>query len=138
MKVEITTTKEYDAKYLYAFCGVRYWEDAEVDGIEDKDGTLIPCRDGKEWCPIIDIDNGLIINWEVGKTAKLHYKVCDDGTYRITDNLHVPIKEIDGYVPDIMCPDGEGFGDYVIMEIDKDGYIQRWKPDLHEFEENER
>ena len=47
------------------------------------------------------------------------------------------IASIDGYVPSIMCPEGEGYGDYVIMEIDGDGRIANWKVDLSEFEKSE-
>ena len=44
------------------------------------------------------------------------------------------MKSIDGYVPGIMCPEGDGFGDYVIMEIASDGTIAKWQVDLSEWE----
>ena len=44
------------------------------------------------------------------------------------------VKSIDGYVPGIMCPEGDGFGDYVIMEIASDGTIAKWQVDLSEWE----
>lgn len=64
MKVEIKTTKET----LLVDAGVRYWEDASVNGIEDEKG-LIPCRDGERWKPIIDIESGVITNWTKGVVA---------------------------------------------------------------------
>ena len=101
--------------------------------MEDTDGSLIPCREGEYWEPLIEIETGKITNWEQGVTANIHYKVCDDGTYRLLDESANTIKSIDGYVPKIMCPNGNGFGDYIIMDVDKDGFIQNWVIDLKEF-----
>jgi hypothetical protein len=33
-----------------------------------------------------------------------------------------------------MCPKGEGYGDYVIMNIDSDGKIEKWQVNFSEFE----
>ena len=44
------------------------------------------------------------------------------------------MKEIDGYVPSMMCPEGDGYGDYVIMKVAEDGTIANWRVDLSEFE----
>jgi hypothetical protein len=41
----------------------------------------------------------------------------------------------DGYVPKIMCPTENGYSDYVIMDIDRDGKIANWKADLSDFQE---
>lgn len=131
--MKVTTTVEKEVTHLNAFCGVRYWEDAEVNGIEDEDGDLIPCRDGDNWCPIIDLESGCIVNWDKGIKASLHYKVCDEGIYQLTNVDGEVIKEIEGYVPDIMCPKDEGYGDYVIMDIDENGFIQDFKPTLKGF-----
>ena len=46
MKIILKIEKEFDVKYLKAKVGVRYWEDSRVDGVEDEDGDLIPCREG--------------------------------------------------------------------------------------------
>jgi len=103
---------------------VRYWEDGYIskDGInfyEDKNGEM-PCRNGDVWEPIIDVRTGQILNWEIGVQARLHYKVCDEGIYTFGE------KVWDGYVPDFMCPEGGGFGDYIIMNIDENGFIKKW------------
>jgi len=133
MKITLKVKKEYDIKYLSVEAGVRYWEDATVNGIEDTDGSLIPCREGEYWEPLIEIETGKITNWEQGITADIHYKVCDDGTYRLLDESANTIKSIDGYVPKIMCPNGNGFGDYIIMNVDESGFIKNWNPDLSDF-----
>ena len=118
-----------DPIYLKARCGVRYWEDATVNDVEDVDGSLIPCRDGASWCPTIEIATGRIVDWPAGTVASVHYKVCDDGDYWLTDaNGETVSSRRDDYVPDAMCPAEPGYGDYVIMEIGPDGVIAKWNP----------
>jgi hypothetical protein len=135
MKVKLKIEKEFDVKYLLAEVGARYWEDAKVNDIEDSEGTEIPCRDGEYWMPLIELETGIIVNWEKGKTASIHYKCCDDGLYRLLDENRNEIMAIEGYVPSIMCPKKDGYGDYVIMDIDVDGKIDGWVADLSDFTE---
>lgn len=40
------------------------------------------------------------------------------------------IKSYDGYVPEVMCPKDNGYGDYIIMDIDENGFIQGWNKEL--------
>jgi len=133
-EIEILRKERVQVRYLAARCGVRYWEDATVNGVEDSNGSLIPCRDGDDWAPLIDIDAGRIIDWPAGTVADLHYKVCDDGTYQLRDEDNIGVRRISGYVPSIMCPEGDGYGDYVKMKIDGEGRIANWKAnDLQAF-----
>jgi len=129
MKKEITVKKEVDIKILEVHAGVRYWEDSSVNGVEDERGDLIPCRFGEVWKPIIEIETGRIINWELGKKANIHYKVCDDGTYILKDNEDNIVISKQGYVPHIMCPEENGYGDYIIMNINEKGIIEDWNTD---------
>lgn len=135
MKAEILIKKEVEVITLAVKAGVRYWEDSEVDGVEDTEGTLIPCRDGDYWCPIIDIESGVILNWESGKTANVHYKVCDDGTYHLEDEERNILLTKEYYVPKILDLDGESYGDYIIMKVDEKGKISNWnnQPDISDF-----
>jgi len=134
MKVTIKVEKEVEITTLKVKAGVRYYEDATVDGVEDSKGDLIPCKQGELWCPIIDIDNGVIINWKQGVKAKVHYKVCDAGNYYLLDkDNNIVLSLEDGYVPRIMCPEKGGFGDYIIMNIDEHGKIANWNPDIKDF-----
>lgn len=139
MKVTVKKEVEMEAKTLHVKAGVRYWEDSTVNGVEDVAGDLIPCRieDQEEWFPVIDIDTGVITNWEQGKTAEIHYKVCDDGLYIVYDQNEKEITRKDGYVPDTMCPEGEGYGDYIIMKVDENGLIENWKFDITDFIEED-
>jgi hypothetical protein len=137
MKIELTVKREFEAKYLLAEVGARYWEDSSVDEVEDTDGDLIPCRVIDYWKPLILLETGQIVNWKKGVTASIHYKSCDDNTFKLLDEDHVIIKEIDGYVIKMMCPKRNGYGDYVIMEIDEDGFIQDFEVDFNEFNDSE-
>ena len=134
MKTIIKIKQEVEIKTLVVEAGVRYWEDGEVNGIEDTEGNLIPCRQGDCWCPHIDIDSGIITNWTKGTKANVHYKVCDSGNYFLNDENGAQILSIeDDYVPSILCPKEKGYGDYIIMGIDENGQIQGWKSDISDF-----
>lgn len=134
MKAIIKVEKEVVIKTLQVEADVRYWEDATVNGVEDSDGTLIPCRKDKSWCPIIDIDSGKILNWKQGAEADIHYKVCDAGSYFLKDENGETLLSIENdYVPSILCPDDSGYGDYIIMKVQKDGQISNWNPTLDGF-----
>lgn len=134
MKVTIKVEKEVDVKTLHVSAGVRYWKDASVCGVDDDEGDLIPCREGDLWKPIIDIESGVILNWNRGKSADIYYKVCDNGRYFLRDDSGETVLSIvDDYVPDILCPGGRGYGDYIIMHVNENGQIKNWKPDLSDF-----
>lgn len=136
MKITLQVEKEFEIKTMLVKAGARYWEDSEINGIPDENGDLIPCRDGDYWCPNIDIETGKILNWEQGKSANIHYKVCDDGEYTIIDEQGYIIKSSGhgAYVPDMLCPKERGYGDYIIMDIDENGMISNWKFDKSFFE----
>lgn len=128
MKITLKIEKEYEVKTLSVSAGVRYWEDATINGEEDTDGSSIPCRQGGCWTPEIDIDTGVITNWTKGIKAEIHYKICDSGCYYLRDAEGYVIASIeDEYVPKIMCPKSEGYGDYIIMDVDETGKIADWK-----------
>lgn len=127
MKINVTVKTEVEVFTLRVNTQVRYWEDSSVNGVEDTEGNLIPCREGESWCPLIDIKTGKITNWEDGKSASVHYKVCDAGQYEVLDERGKIICSIDGYVPKTMCPAENGDGDYIIMEVDEKGIIANWK-----------
>ena len=130
MKITLKIEKEFDANFLQVEAGVRYWEDATVNGIEDEEDDLIPCRVGNDWWPTIELETGKIINWEIGKKADIHYKVCDDGRYILQDENRDHIKTIDGYVISDLTTDS----DYIIFKVDENGIIENWRPTLDDFE----
>ena len=125
---------------------VRYFEDGEVNGANDityeaqEQGVkpLVPCVERNEgenlkacdmwsWCLDIDPETGVILNWPKGNTAHVHYKVCDRCHIDyIVNGKKVCDNEKNGYVPNFLCPTDEGFGDYMIMDIDSEGKIAGW------------
>lgn len=133
MKVTITVQKEVEVSTLHVKAGARYWEDTEVNGITDEDGKMIPCREADYWCPIIEVDTGKILNWEQGKTANVHYKCCDNNYYTLHNELGEEIITDEGYVASCLCPKENGFGDYIIMDINENGMIQDWEFDITNF-----
>lgn len=128
MNIELPSHIRVSAEYLKVSAGVRYWEDAKVNGVEDADGTLIPIRNGDAWEPVIDIASGLVLDWPAGTTADIHYKVCDAGIYQLLNYERQVVAEYAGYVPDCLSPQESGFGDYIILKIGPDGAIEGWKP----------
>ena len=68
--MEITVMKPTTVKVekIKARCGVRYWEDGTVNGVEDTEGDLIPLRQGDDWCPTIDVETGRIEGWPDDQT----------------------------------------------------------------------
>lgn len=125
-----------NAKYIEVIAGARYWEDAYINGQPDIEGK-VPFRKGDAWCPVIDVDAGIIVDWPNDIEAKIHYKVCDDGEYYILDNEKKRIGKWKGYyVPDnILCIGSKGYGDYLIMTVDNTGKILNWKKPYFDEEE---
>jgi len=121
---------------LIVSAGVRYWEDATVNGVQDDEGTLIPFRSGDLWKPRIDLETGRVLDWQEGTTAKIHYKVCDAGEYWIEDEAGDIYKWTGDYVPnDFLCHGDRGYGDYIIFNVGADGLIEKYrKPDVDENE----
>lgn len=108
---------------------VRYWEDATVNGVKDNDGALVPLRDGDLWAPVIRLSDGAVMDWPEGTEADIHYKVCDAGEYWLQDEARKRIaKWGDHYVPDaFLCHGSDGYGDYIIFRVGKDGRIAGWR-----------
>jgi hypothetical protein len=137
MKVTIEVKKEIDLATLVLKAEVRYWEDANVNGVSDENGDLIPCRHEDLWVPAIDIDTGVIHNWVKGTTAEIHYKVCDCCGWQLLDaDGKIVMQQDDGYVPNTLCPKETPDGDYIVMDIDENGKIDKWNFDIDDFQED--
>ena len=78
----------------------------------------------------IDLDTGRIRDWPEGVEADVHYKVCDAGVYTLLDAEGRAVATRDGYVPDLLSPGDNGYGDYIIMEIGADGVIADWDAEI--------
>jgi hypothetical protein len=140
--VSRTSKTMKNARYLEVDARVRYWEDATVgctvDGVyaelSDADGRLIPLRDGDSWKPIIDLQDGKILNWPAGYTADIHYKVADDGDYYLLNELKQRVaKWSSHYVPVwfLYFDSDSKDDDYITMTVDANGSIENYKkPDV--------
>lgn len=145
MKVKVLREVEVDARTIQVSAHIRYWEDGVVNGEDDID--IEGCEDAKPkmplaqkisgewfWMPEIEIETGRILNWPEGTTASIHYKVCDEFGCTVYDVDNEVVKDYEGYVESFMCPKQAGYGDYIIMDIDSDGFIDGWsKWDVADF-----
>ena len=145
MKITILKPVEFEAKFLKVRAGVRYPEDSEFIEVEN-DRKVNYIRDDEEnpkmpfmevendkyghkkfyWTPIIDLENGVIVNWPKGVKVHVYYKVCDDFECTVYDEYDNEVLHYEGYVPDFMAIEEEGYGDYIDMIIDENGCICDW------------
>ena len=116
------------AKFLVVDAEVRYVEDSKLNDVDDVAGNM-PFMTKGIWKPVIDIAAGVIVGWPEGVTANIHYKVCDQGMYYLADqHKKIVAKYFGDYVPDeFLCHGSEGYGDYIIMDIDGTGKIKDYR-----------
>ena len=124
---------EIDVSYMKVSAYVRNWESCVINGIKDEDGKDVPFKRGDMWEPTIDLEKGLILNWNKGDTGRFHIKVVDSGTYWLLDsNMNEVANRYDNYVPDGLCHGDRGYGDYIIFNVNLDGYIENYRCDISE------
>lgn len=114
------------AKYIKVDAGICYSESAILNGnVVNGD---IQFYEG-DWCPIINLENGHVLNWIVGNTAQIHYKIGDYERYWLLDNsMNIISRWKDYCIPNsFLCVNREGYGDYIIFTINENGYIKDWK-----------
>ena len=145
MKINIIKPVEIEAKFLKVRAGVRYPEDSEFIEAEndrkvnyisdDEENPKMPFMEAENdkyghkkfyWTPTIDLENGVIVNWPKGVKVHVFYKVCDDFECTVYDEYDNEVLHYEGYVPDFMSIEEEGYGDYINMIIDENGCIQNW------------
>ena len=145
MKINIIKPVEIEAKFLKVRAGVRYPEDSEFIEAEndrkvnyisdDEENPKMPFMEVEYdkyghkkfyWTPTIDLENGVIVNWPKGVKVHVFYKVCDDFECTVYDEYDNKVLHYEGYVPDFMSIEEEGYGDYIDMIIDENGCIQDW------------
>ena len=135
LSITVNQAQSVPVAYLRVDAGVRYWEDGTINGEPDSDDApRIPFAVSGRWVPVIRLADGVIVDWPEGVTADIHFKVCDDGRYELLAEDMSSVVKIDDYVPAILAPEGDGFGDYIIMKIDGAGKIAKWKIKLGAFE----
>lgn len=152
MKISRKKVVEEDVKYLYAHLHDDWWDGAEIsrDGAEfedvDEDGSQISdmlkpfnaptnierfknfVKDDNIFSMKINVDTGEVVGWPKGTIMNIYWKIVDEGLYQYLDENDNIIFEYDGYVPNELAIEEEGYGDYVILNIDADGKIEHWNP----------
>ena len=134
MKV-ICRGKIIDLALLLLYVRPDNWTDTLVNGIRDTvNGDNIPCREEDFWCPIIDIDEGIIVNWRKGTTASVHYRLPYGIIYDVTDEGgEIIVDNSISSVPSTLCIGTSENRDTIIMDIDENGVIKDWKFNVSEF-----
>ena len=90
-----------------------------------------PFRIGDIWRATIDIDTGGIDGWPNGRKESMYMKVCDSGSYIVTDENGEIVKRTDDYVPSFIPNE---YGDYVDFDINERGVIKRWNETIKNIE----
>ena len=135
---------------------VMCWEDCEIDGQEfdeDSDENVIKdllgrydkeykigLVDGDLLRLVINPETGKVENYAGEKEVRMHFKVCDECSWEITEHIHNGVNPYDAYdnpvlkvendyVPDFLEIDDDGWGDYIEITIQADGIIKDWNPD---------
>lgn len=84
----------------------------------------------KDWCPVIDVNEGKILNWTPGFCLNTGFKVCDQGVYVYSnqdESQQVVSTDCDEYyVPNWLDDEGDSYGDYLQITINGDGTIKDW------------
>ena len=149
MEVYIAKPIKFDVKTIAVKTAVRYPEDAafieeKLDDqncsynnyiSDDEENPKMPFMEVEYdkyghkkfyWTPTIGLENGVIVNWPKGVKVHVFYKVCDDFECTVYDEYDNEVLHYEGYVPDFMAIEEEGYGDYIDMIIDENGCIQKW------------
>ena len=155
MKAKIKIIKEVELDKIIVKAGIRYYADCEYstdngvtwvepedpddDVFEKQSKSIIPniikedigYKEADYWNLVIDVNTGQVENWPKGLCLSTHFKVCDDGLYQILDTeknvIWDSIKTKYYYVPYFLAIEDEGYGDYIYININGDGYINNWR-----------
>lgn len=126
------------------------WEDDFEDDDESDDyvRSQLPCmnkvrylhksiwsdketwKERQDWCPVIDVNEGKVLDWTPGFILRTHFKVCDQGIY-VYSNYDETQQIVstdcnEYYVPEWLCDWDNGYGDYIFIQINGDGSIENW------------
>lgn len=150
MKIKVKKIVEVDITSMKAYLIQDWWDGAEIafnnsdNYVEvEEDGSnlpmLVPVTDEittnkylqkyKAFILDIDLSNGKVKNWQQGISMKIYWKIVDQGIYEYYDENNQLFFSYEGYVPDELAIEDDGYGDYVILNINKDGFIENWNSD---------
>jgi hypothetical protein len=125
--------KEYEVKYVQIDIPIDFYDIPNDFPLAVKISRNDPI--GK-WIAYVEIETGMIEGWKQGYAGNLFAKVVDEGNYYLMDADKNIVAARNGYVPNKLIPPTDGYGDYIELEINKDGKITNWyeNPSFEEFE----
>lgn len=125
MKLIKDEQKEIIFRYLQVDVKPEHWGGVKINGEPTESGDNVPFKFGLRWNPLIDLENGVFVDWPTGITASFHFKVCDTGEYYLLDESKKLVATHNNYyVPfDLLCYGDIGYGDYIIFSVDENGKI---------------
>lgn len=93
-------------------------------------GKLHEEKERQDWCPVIDVNEGKVLDWTPGFVLRTHFKVCDQGVYvysNYDETQQIVSMDCDlYYVPSWLEDFDDGYGDYMYIQINGDGTIENW------------
>lgn len=140
--MEVTYRIKQNIKYILCSVNVLNWADGKINGkiddfpnSQEKPFMPLAVKEGDNWIwkPLIDIDEGKIVDWPNDIKATIYYeikdvhiKLYDYDMHPVTwydDLTREMVNEYVGYVPSILDCGGNSYSDYLVMNIDENGKI---------------
>lgn len=123
-------TKNVPTDFNVKFLGFSVPADSDDFYSEDRDAVKrfnqYNKKNGVLEC-LINIDLGTVVNFTANANIEIYDKCVDEGTYVLYDEEMNPITKYEGYVPNILEVNENGYGDYLNFTINPDGTIVNWK-----------
>ena len=121
---------EYNVKYI------GFNVPADINDFEFPDGesidNFIQYNESENTLEcLIDIESGYVIEYNQNISINIFDKCVDEGTYVLYDENMNIIDEYEGYVPNILEVNENGYGDYLNFTINEDGSILNWKQHIN-------
>ena len=141
MEITVLEEKKVNLKYIQCQFRIYDWKSFIINGKEDNnENPETPYSKKKNekywyWCPFINVDAGMIVDWPQGTTLEVYAKTCDENILYFLDEDKKYIEWFDeeeketlscydDYVPEFLDTVGDGCGDYIQLTIDKNGHIK--------------
>ena len=115
--------EEYVKSVLPCMKKVKYTHTGLWNGVKTEQERM-------DWCPVIDVNEGKVLDWTPGFVLRTCFKVCDQGIYvysNYDESQQIVSCDCDlYYVPKWLDDIDDGFGDYMYIQINEDGTISKW------------
>jgi hypothetical protein len=74
---------------------------------------------------ISGVENGVVKPWDSGN-VHIGFKIVDGGNYILMGNGREIFRKDFEYVPDFLQIEENGYGDYIEIDIEKNGKVKGW------------